>query len=214
MKHLIEFIMRGGPFMYPIIACSVFALAIFMERLWATRRAATIPMESIKEIEEMVKKGSISEAHAVAKRENSVAGRLIAHLLARTGENLDMDNLRRSVETIGKTETAFLYRRVETLGTLASVATLLGLLGTISGMIKMFATISQKQFVNPADLAGGISEALYTTAAGLSVAIPTLLAYRYISSRIENIVVTLEEMAQSFVENIQNTQHLEKIQKE
>lgn len=195
--RLYEFIIKGGIFMYPIIACSVFSLAIFLERLWATRKKVTLPPKLVKDIEEMLLRGEISEARAVLQRDKSLFSRIVFLLIEKSRN--DPERLRESIETAGKIESSSLSRGIETLGTIANVSTLLGLLGTISGMIKIFSAIYQKQFVNPADLAGGISEALYTTAAGLSVAIPTIVGYRFLNARIDRIILSLEEISERFL---------------
>lgn len=204
---LYELILKGGIFMYPIIACSVLALAIFLERLWATRKKATLPFSLMTEVENFLSRGQLSEAKALLKREKSLFARISYKIIDKVHTKKSVE-LRQFIENAGKLETSQLYRGVEALGTIANVSTLLGLLGTISGMIKIFSAIYVKQFVNPADLAGGISEALYTTAAGLSVAIPTLLAYRFISGRIEKIILYLEEVSEKIfslaVENKDN----------
>ena len=116
------------------------------------------------------------------------------------------EEIKEIIEEVGKREAAYLDKYVETLGTIASVATLLGLLGTISGMIKIFSVIAHYQVVNPSMLAGGISEALYTTAAGLSVAIPTIIFYRYISNKSDSLILEMEEYCLSMAELIKERQ--------
>ena len=116
------------------------------------------------------------------------------------------EEIKEIIEEVGKREAAYLDRHVESLSTIASVSTLLGLLGTISGMIKIFSVISTQGAVNPSVLAGGISEALYTTSAGLSVAIPTIIFYRYLSGKSSSLILEMEEYCLRMVELIKEQQ--------
>jgi len=198
MNTVLDFVHQGGFFMYPIVLCSVAALAIFLERVWVTRNTRTVDYEFVEEIREMLSRGETKEASALCRRRDSVAGKILYQIFTRVNE--DEASVRIVAETVGKTEVSGLSRRVDVLSTIANVSTLLGLLGTISGMIRMFSTISAKQFVNPADLAGGISEALITTAAGLSVAIPSLIFYRFFRGRVDELVLVMEEEALKIVD--------------
>ena len=110
--------------------------------------------------------------------------------------------IKERIEEVGRREASVLGKYLEALATIASISTLLGLLGTIAGMIKIFSVISLQRVVNPSTLAGGISEALYTTAAGLTVAIPTLVFYRYLSSKSQSLVVEMEECSSRMLEFI------------
>ena len=110
--------------------------------------------------------------------------------------------IKERIEEAGRREASFLGKYLDALATIASISTLLGLLGTIAGMIKIFSVISLQRVVNPSVLAGGISEALYTTAAGLAVAIPTLVFYRYLSSKSHSLIVEMEEYSARMLELI------------
>lgn len=191
MENLWEFIQKGGIFMYPIILCSIISLTIIMEKLWVLRRSKIIPEGLAESIGELVKEGKTSEASALCYRENTSFSRIALKALRNAQTNSEL--LREVVEEAGRIEVKELERYLEGMSTIASVSTLLGLLGTISGMIKIFSVISLQKAVNPGSLAGGISEALYTTAAGLTVAIPTIVAYKYFYSRTRKFATEMEQ---------------------
>lgn len=191
MENLWDFIQKGGIFMYPIILCSIISLTIVMEKFWVLRRNRIVPEGLAGSIGELVKEGKTSEASALCYRENTSFSRIALKALRNAGTNGEL--LREIVEETGKIEMKELERYLEGMSTIASVSTLLGLLGTISGMIKIFSVISMEKVVNPASLAGGISEALYTTAAGLTVAIPTIVAYKYFYSRTRKFATEMEQ---------------------
>lgn len=193
MENLWEFIQKGGIFMYPIIFCSVISLAIVLEKLWVIRRNRIIPEGLVDGIIELLKEGKFSEASALCYRENTVFSRIVLTALKNAGSGGEL--LREVVQEKGKFEVKELEKYLEGMSTIASVSTLLGLLGTISGMIKIFSVISLEKVVNPGSLAGGISEALYTTAAGLTVAIPTIVAYKYFYSRSRKFATEMEQGA-------------------
>jgi biopolymer transport protein ExbB len=197
---MLEFIVKGGIFMYPIILCSVLSLALFFEKMWSLRRGKVIPESLLTEVELFLKKGKIQEALKACDGNGSSIARIFSTGIGHYGKKREV--IKERVEEIGRREAALLDRYVDGLATIASVSTLLGLLGTISGMIKIFSVISLQSVVNPSALAGGISEALYTTAAGLTVAIPTLIFYRYLSSKSSVLIIAMEECAAQMVELI------------
>jgi biopolymer transport protein ExbB len=195
-----EYILKGGILMFPIIACSVIALAVVLERVWALRGRRVMPREIIQRAEELVKRDHVEEAIALCRRRSSPLGRLIITVLKNVGQEREV--LKEAVQEVGRREAALLERYVGILGTVANVTPLLGLLGTVSGMIKAFTVISVQGVGNPASLAGGISEALITTAAGLTAAIPSFLAYRYFLSRTDRTVLELEQISIHFVDMV------------
>lgn len=195
-----EYIIKGGILMYPIIVCSVIALAVILERTWALRKRKVMPSEIIQRADELVKNGHLKEAQALCDRRPSALGRLLAAVLKNAGQEREV--LKEAVQEVGSREAAHLERYVGVLGTVANVTPLLGLLGTVSGMIKAFTVISELGVGNPASLAGGISEALITTAAGLTAAIPSFLAYRYFLSRTDRTVLELEQISIHFVDMV------------
>jgi len=205
MKSIIvDFIVKGGFFMYPILLCSILSLAIFLEKLWVLRIKKIIPPQFVIDIEHMLRSEKINESINLCKETDTPLSRILLNGIKNYGKR--REEIKEIIEEVGKREVAYLDKYVETLGTIASVSTLLGLLGTISGMIKIFSVISHYQVVNPSMLAGGISEALYTTAAGLSVAIPTIIFYRYISNKSDSLILEMEEYCLRMAELIKERQ--------
>jgi biopolymer transport protein ExbB len=188
---MIDFFIKGGIFMYPILLCSITALAIFLERSWNLRRARVLPLELVREVEELVRRQSIPEAIMRCQENCSSIARILVVGIKNFGKRREI--IKEYLEEVGRHESASLERFVEALGTIAGVSTLLGLLGTISGMIKIFSVISAETVVNPGSLAGGISEALVTTYAGLTVAIPTIVMYKYLQSKANTLIREMEE---------------------
>ena len=195
---MIDFFLKGGIFMYPILLCSITALAIFIERLWNLRRSQVVPLEFVQEVESFLRKGNIPEAVMRCQHNRSSIARILLVAIKNYGKR--RETLKEYLEEIGRQETALLERFVEGLGTITGVSTLLGLLGTISGMIKMFSVVSTQTVVNPTTLAGGISEALITTYAGLTVAIPALVMYKYLQSRTNALILEMEDHSIRLVE--------------
>jgi len=195
---VIDILVKGGVFMYPIILCSIIALAVFLERLWVLRRRQILPAEFIRKIEELLKKEKLSEALFLCQGDTSSIARIFLAGLKNAGRGMWL--VKESVEERGGREAVILEKRVGILATLANLTPLLGLLGTVSGMIKTFNVISVQGVGNPAPLAGGIAEALITTAAGLCVAIPTLVGHRIIKDKAQSLIFEMEESSIKIVE--------------
>lgn len=177
--------------MYPILLCSITAVAIFLERCWNLRRTQVLPLDLVREVEELIRRGSIPDAIMRCQQNRSSIARILLVGIKNFGKRREV--IKEHVEEVGRHESASLERFVEGLGTIAGVSTLLGLLGTVSGMIKIFSVISTQAVVNPGSLAGGISEALITTYAGLTVAIPTIVMYKYLQSKTNALIREMEE---------------------
>ncbi len=188
---MLEFFAKGGIFMYPILLCSIIAVAIFTERLWNLRWNCVIPSGFLNEAEVLIRSERIPDAISLCQRSRSSMARILLVGIKNFGRKREV--IKEYLEEVGRQESASLERFVEGLGTISGVSTLLGLLGTISGMIKIFSGISAQTVVNPGSLAGGISEALITTYAGLSVAIPTLVMYKYLQSKTNALILQMEE---------------------
>lgn len=186
--------------MYPIIACSILSLAIFLEKLWSLRRKKNVPIDFLREIEQLLKENNSTKALSLCDTNPSSIARIFSVGIKHYGKKREV--IKERIEEVGRREASLLEKYVDALATIASVSTLLGLLGTIAGMIKIFSVISSQSVVNPSTLAGGISEALYTTAAGLTVAIPTLIFYRYVTSKSRALVLEMEECSTQVVELI------------
>jgi biopolymer transport protein ExbB len=186
-----ELISKGGVIMWPIFVCSILALAIAIERFYSLRRTATAAREFMDQIRAALRQNRIQEAVQTCDETNVPIARIVKAGLLK--HNRSKEDIREAIEDAGHLEMPRLERHLAGLATCASVAPLLGLLGTVQGMIKCFATIENKQgLVNPSDLAEGIGNALITTFAGLIVAIPTLVAYNYFVSRVENVIIEME----------------------
>jgi biopolymer transport protein ExbB len=196
---LIDLFHRGGIAMYPILACSLAAVGVFIERLWSLRRARLIPDGFVRTFREQIKEGRPEEAAELCEANStSPLARVARAGLAHHAQGPDM--IRFMVSEIGGQEAVGLERYQSILGTVAYISPLLGLFGTVSGMIKAFDVISRHTVVDPPLLAGGISEALITTFAGLAVAIPAVVMDRYIQSRSEHISLELEKKSVAIAE--------------
>ncbi len=195
---MFELIESGGWLMLPIILCSIIATAIVGERLWALQRKRIAPQGLVHQIWLWAKNRQLDAARIGSLRSSSPLGRVLAAGLVKLHHERDI--MKESIEEAGRLVVLELERYLNTLGTIASISPLLGLLGTVFGMIKVFAAISVHGVGNAGNLAGGISQALITTAAGLSVAIPALMFYRYFRGRVEALVSTMEEEALKLVE--------------
>jgi len=195
-----EMVKAGGWLMIPIILCSIVALAIVGERLWALQRKRVIPKHLVAQIWHWHSLNQLGEEQITSIKKGSSLGRVLAAGL--TNMHHSRDVMKESIEEVGRHEVHEMERYLNSLGTVASISPLLGLLGTVVGMIKVFSVITHEGVGNPAVLSGGISQALITTAAGLSVAIPALMFYRYLRGRVEELVVSMEQEAIKLVEVI------------
>ncbi len=197
-RRVFELVKAGGLLMWPIIACSVIAMAIVGERLWALRTSRVIPENLVTQIWQLYKKGKLNTAQITTIRDGSPLGRVLAAGLINCQHTREV--MKEAIEEEGRQVVHELERYLNTLGTIAAITPLLGLLGTVIGMIKVFTAITTAGVGNPSVLAGGISEALITTAAGLSVAIPALIFHRYLSGRVDQLVIGMEAQAMKMIE--------------
>ncbi len=188
--------------MYPIIFCSVVALAIFLERLWVLRRKNIIPQDFVSNVEGLLKKQKISEAVFLCQNDMSSIAKIFLAGLRSTQKGMWL--VKEAIEERGSREATILEKNVDILSTIANLTPLLGLLGTVSGMIKTFNAISVQGIGNPAPLAGGIAEALITTATGLCIAIPTLVCYRFLKDKASSLIFEMEENSIGLVELMDN----------
>jgi biopolymer transport protein ExbB len=177
--------------MYPILFCSVMALGIFLERLWMFFRVRRGTQILLREVESLVHKNRLDEAIIICQRSGTPLARILIAALRSSGR--PREQIKTVVEEVGGREAAPLERYLGLLGTIATLSPLLGLLGTVLGMIQAFNVIAAQGVGTPATLGGGISQALITTAAGLSVAIPTILLHKYLSSRADRLILEMEE---------------------
>ena len=184
--------------MLPIIACSIVAAAIILERLWTLQASRVLPKDLTAEVWKWVKNDQLDPQHIQALHQGSPLGQVLAAGLVSRHESREI--VKERVEDTGRHVVHELERYLNPLGTIAAISPLLGLLGTVIGMVKVFAAITASGVGNPSVLAGGISEALITTAAGLTVAIPSLMGYRYLRGRVDGLVVRMEKEAMKFLE--------------
>lgn len=194
-----ELIDRGGVVMWPIFVCSIIALAIALERFYTLRRVAVVTRELMDLVRSALRQNRVQEALQTCDETRTPIARVVKAGLVKY--NRSKDDIRQAIQDAGRLEVPRLERYLAGLGTCAQVAPLLGLLGTVQGMIKCFAAIESKQgMVNPSDLAEGIGNALITTFAGLVVGIPALVAYNYFVSRIDTMIVEMEVGASEVVD--------------
>lgn len=203
LSEAYEIIFTGGIIMLPIMACSVVALAITIERFFTLRRATIDTRELMDTMRTFLMKKRIQEAIDICQEMDVPVARIMKAGILK--HNRGKEDIREAIEDAGHLEIPRLERYLPAMATCANIAPLLGLLGTVAGMIKAFAQIKDKQgLVNPSDLAEGISNALVTTAAGLTVAIPTLVAYNYFVTRVDNMVLEMEISSSELVELLTN----------
>ena len=195
---MLELVKAGGWLMLPIIACSIIALAIIIERLWSLQVRRVLPKNLVAQVWRWDKIHQLNDEHLKELQASSPLGSVLAAGIANRKQNRDV--MKESIEDTGRHVVHELERYLNSLGTIAAITPLLGLLGTVIGMIKVFATITTQGVGNPGALAGGISEALITTAAGMSVAIPTLMFYRYFRGKVRMLVLRMEQEAMGMVE--------------
>ncbi|WP_303905809.1 MotA/TolQ/ExbB proton channel family protein [Thiohalomonas denitrificans] len=197
---MLEIVTAGGWLMLPILLCSVVAAAIVGERFWTLQQKRITPKHLVTQIWQLYRNDQLDNLQLRKIRDSSPLGRVLAAGLVNIRH--DRDVMKEGIEETGRQVVSELERYLNTLGTIASITPLLGLLGTVIGMIKVFSAITAHGIGDPGILAGGISEALITTATGLSVAIPSLMFYRYFRGRVDALVLKMEDEALKLVEVI------------
>jgi biopolymer transport protein ExbB len=193
-----EIIKAGGPVMWPIILCSVGAAAIVLERLWSLQQAKVLPAALTEKVWKLVESGQLTDKHVEALAQNSALGRVLAAGLANRHRTREI--VKEAIEDTGRHVAHDLERFLNILGTIAAVSPLLGLLGTVTGIIGAFNAITAQGVGDPRVLSGGIGQALITTAAGLIVAIPALMGYRYLRGKIDALVIDMEKEALKLIQ--------------
>lgn len=188
-----ELMQKGGITMYPIVLLSVIALAVFLERLIALRKEKFVPQGFYEQLTALLKKKNISEAAEVCKSNKSALANISYNIITNT--DLPLSRLLEVAEESGRNEASKLDKYLPSLQTIVAIAPLLGLLGTVLGMIKIFDVIALQGTGNAEALSSGIAEALITTAAGLVVAIPAQIFYHIARARADSIGVALEKAA-------------------
>lgn len=190
---MFEIIKAGGWVMWPIIFCSIVAMAIIGERFWSLQRRLVVPKGLVPQVWKWVKEDKLDKKRLAALRNHSPLGKILAAALV--NRNHDREMMKASIEEVSNQVVHDLERYLNTLATIAEVSPLLGLLGTVTGIIRMFAGIGEVGLGNPTVLSSGLSEALITTAAGLTIAIPSLVCYRYFRGLVDELILLMEQEA-------------------
>ena len=203
MWEVYEFLARGGPIMVPIAIGSVTALAILLERLWSLRRTQVNPPAFWRQLQKLVERNNYDAARAFCESSNFPMARIVETCLRY--RHLPRPEIKQALEDVGRREVAQMNRLIEAVGIIAAVSPLLGLLGTVTGMIQTFRQVvsaSARGAIDPSRLANGIWEALITTATGLSVAILAYLAYRFLAGRLNRLTEEMEAEALTLLDQV------------
>jgi biopolymer transport protein ExbB len=190
---MLEIVVAGGWLMAPILICSIIAAAIIIERFVNLRRKRVLPDGVLERVRQWAAQRELDRQHIEQLRRSSALGRVLAAALV--NRKREREVIKDAVEDTGRHVVHDLERFLNTLGTIAGITPLLGLLGTVIGMIEVFSAIMIHGVGDPNELAGGISQALITTAAGLTVAIPSYFFYRYFRGLVRAFVVEMEQQA-------------------
>jgi biopolymer transport protein ExbB len=195
---MFELVKTGGWLMWPIILCSVIALAIICERIWTLQQKYISPATLVEQIQQWLERKELDQARIQLLAETSPLGRILAAGLANRDHSREI--IKEAIEDTGRHVATELERYLTTLGTVAAITPFLGLLGTVLGMIEMFSGISTRGVGDPTIVAGGIGQALITTATGIGVAIPSVIAYRYFRGQVSKLLIDMEQEAIKLVE--------------
>ena len=206
---MFEIVQAGGWLMIPIILCSVISAAICVERFWTLRANQIAPRNLLAQVWNWIKNNELDTKRLRELRSGSPLGQILAAGV--TNHRRGRDVMKESIEEVASHVVHELERYLNTLGTVAAITPLLGLLGTVIGMIRVFTSIKLEGTGNAAVLAGGISEALITTAAGLTVAIPSLFFYRFFQRRVDELVVGMEQEALKLIE-VMHSERVDKVE--
>jgi biopolymer transport protein ExbB len=198
---VLEIILAGGWLMVPILLCSTLAVAIIIERFWTLRNSKVLPEGLSGTVEDWAARHELDGRHIEQLRRESPLGRIYAAALVNRQRSREV--IKEAVEDTGRHVVHDLERFLNTLGTIAGISPLLGLLGTVVGMIKVFSAIMISGVGDANVLAGGISQALITTAAGLTVAIPSYFFYRFFRGMVAEYVISMEEKAIRLIDCIE-----------
>ncbi len=202
-----ELVKAGGWIMLPIILCSIVALAIIVERLWTLRPARVAPAHLLGQVWRWIQDKQLNSDKLKELRADSPLGQILAAGLANSKHGREV--MKECIEEAAARVIHDLERYLNALGTVAGIAPLLGLLGTVLGMIEIFGSFMGSGMANASQLAGGIATALITTAAGLFVAIPALFFHRYLQRRIDELVIGMEQEAIKLVEVLQGDREVD-----
>ena len=200
-----EFFVKGGPLMWPLLGCSVVALAIIIERLFDLRQSKIIPKDLIEEVERLTRMGRLSDIEQLLKRSSSPICPVIMMAIKNAGMRREI--IKDYMEEAGASEAYSIERYIDILGIIAAIAPLLGFLGTVTGMLAAFQAVSITGTHSSQLLAGGISEALITTVVGLAIGIPVFVAYRLLIARSDYLVLEMEKTSARILEYLKGDEH-------
>lgn len=195
---MLEILKPGGIIMIPLLICSILAFAIIIERFWTLRVSNIAPQEKVQQLWTWIKKKELNAQKLRQLKEETPLGRILAAGLANAKHGREI--MKESIEEEAAIVIHEMERFLTALGTIATISPLLGLLGTVFGMIEVFGQLQLEGTGNAAALAGGISKALITTATGLTIAIPALIFHRYFLRRVDEIVVSMEQETMRLIE--------------
>jgi biopolymer transport protein ExbB len=200
---VLEILMAGGWAMLPILICSAVALAIVLERCWTLRRRSVLPPGLGQEVREWARSDQLDPAHLERLANDSPLGELLASALAVRHRPREL--IKERIEDTGRHVVHRMERYLNTLGTIALIGPLLGLFGTVIGLIRMFMEVMAGGMADPTKMAGGIGEALVCTASGLTVAIPAYILHRYFRSKVAGYCVEMEKQATVLLDDLTPT---------
>ena len=195
-----EFISAGGPFMWPLLACSILIISISIEKSWFLKNRLVAPKGLSKQIKNLLENNLMTKKQSIEISSLSSLGFLLINCIKY--KNLPRENLESKIEEKALEVKYNLERRLSMLGTIATISPLLGLLGTVVGMITAFTGLTESSGANPDLLAAGISQALITTAFGLLIAVPGLVLHRYFEQKITYLLITLQKEVSEFIDTI------------
>lgn len=195
-----ETLLQGGVLMIPLAACSVLALWVVLDRAWHLRRDRVVKLEIVDVIDTLEGPGDIPLARSICEKHPGSFSVIVRTALEH--RDRPREEMREMVEDQGRQEVARLERGLGMLETVAAIAPLLGLLGTVLGMIEVFEVVSRQGVGQARNLSGGISQALITTATGLSIGIPSLVAYNYLAGKAERLVLDMEGHTNRLIQKI------------
>ena len=195
-----EFISAGGPFMWPLLACSILIISISIEKSWFLKNRLVAPKGLSKQIKNLLENDLMTKKQSIEISSLSSLGFLLINCIKY--KNLPRENLESKIEEKALEVKYNLERRLSMLGTIATISPLLGLLGTVVGMITAFTGLTETSGANPDLLAAGISQALITTAFGLLIAVPGLVLHRYFEQKITYLLITLQKEVSEFIDTI------------
>jgi biopolymer transport protein ExbB len=196
--NLLQLIMKGGWVMYPILILSIMAFYIFFERYFTLRKAIKDESSLMMQVRELIKQGNLNAALALCKQSNTPIARMLQKGLLRIGKPIK--EIEGAIENVGKLEVAKLEKNISVLGIVAGIAPMLGFVGTISGVIKIFYNISLSDNISMGSIAGGLYEKMITSAAGLIVGILAYVGHHILNLMVDKIILKLETESIDFID--------------